>query len=247
MNPIKTCKTCDKQKNIGDFGVNKATSDGLMVHCRKCWAAKRWVKNNPGTTLGDYAKYLQDKRKTLDADEMYAKDGLKLCRGCQEGLPPDKFNKNPKNKDGLQHKCRSCESSYHQENRDRILKRQRAYQLSNSERLAEQGRSYYEQNKKSLKKARKVWTADNKDKVAAMAASRRATVLQRTPKWANTKAIEAFYTKAQNLTEETGIEHNVDHVIPLRGELVSGLHVENNLQVIKATENFSKSNKFKPD
>ena len=247
MNPVKNCKTCDKQKAISDFGVNKAASDGLMSHCKKCWAAKRWVKNNPGATLDDYAHYLQKKRQRLDTDEGYAKEGLKLCRGCQEGLPPDKFNKNPKNKDGLQHKCRSCESSYHQQNRNRILRRQRAYQASNSERLAEHGRSYYEKHKNSLKNARKVWTADNKDKVAAMSASRRATMLQRTPKWANKKAIEAFYTEAQNLTEATGIQHNVDHVIPLRGELVSGLHVENNLQVIKATENFSKSNKFKPD
>lgn len=75
-------------------------------------------------------------------------------------------------------------------------------------------------------------------------AARLAAQLQRTPQWADLKAIESFYIEARRLTAETGIEHHVDHIIPLRGRNVSGLHVETNLQVIPAEVNKRKSNRF---
>lgn len=67
---------------------------------------------------------------------------------------------------------------------------------------------------------------------------------QQCPSWADQKKIREIYLRAQRLTEETGIEHHVDHEIPLRGETVSGLHVENNLQVLKAVDNMRKGNSF---
>lgn len=76
------------------------------------------------------------------------------------------------------------------------------------------------------------------------AAKRRVAKLQRTPPWANQDAIRAIYAEAVRLTRETGIEHHVDHTIPLQGELVSGLHVENNLQVLPWRENILKRNRF---
>jgi len=63
-----------------------------------------------------------------------------------------------------------------------------------------------------------------------------------TPLWANKKKIKDFYTVARALTENTGIEHQVDHIIPLRGEHVCGLHVEHNLQILTKEENIRKSN-----
>lgn len=74
---------------------------------------------------------------------------------------------------------------------------------------------------------------------------RRAAKLQRTPAWANLDAMRAIYADAQRLTAETGIPHHVDHVIPLQGRLVSGLHVHNNLQILTGSENSRKRNSFK--
>lgn len=62
-------------------------------------------------------------------------------------------------------------------------------------------------------------------------------IVERTPGWSEFSEIEDFYAKCP-------IGHHVDHEIPLRGELVSGLHVLSNLQYLKADENLSKSNKF---
>lgn len=77
-------------------------------------------------------------------------------------------------------------------------------------------------------------------------AKRRAAELNRTPVWADDWKIEQFYKEARKLTRLHGIQFHVDHIIPLQGRLVSGLHVQNNLQIITASENYSKNNTFIP-
>ena len=70
--------------------------------------------------------------------------------------------------------------------------------------------------------------------------------LQRTPKWADLKAIRAVYTAARRVTRLTGVEHHVDHIVPMRGKLVSGLHIAENLRVLPGPENLAKGSKFMP-
>jgi hypothetical protein len=77
-------------------------------------------------------------------------------------------------------------------------------------------------------------------------AKRRAAKLCRTPPWADMEAIRAVYVEARALTVATGIEHHVDHEIPLQGRLVSGLHVPANLRILTGVENSRKRNKFEP-
>jgi hypothetical protein len=73
---------------------------------------------------------------------------------------------------------------------------------------------------------------------------RRVAKIRRTPPWADHEKIREIYDAALKLQAETGIAHHVDHVIPLQGKLVSGLHVENNLQVLPWHENITKRNRF---
>lgn len=77
-------------------------------------------------------------------------------------------------------------------------------------------------------------------------AGRRHVQRERVPPWADTAAIRSVYAEAARRTKETGIAHHVDHIIPLRGELVCGLHVPANLQILTAAENSRKQNKFEP-
>lgn len=73
----------------------------------------------------------------------------------------------------------------------------------------------------------------------AKAARARATRIQRTPAWADQAAIRFWYEFCPEGCE-------VDHIIPLRGGLVSGLHVESNLQWLPVAENRRKGNEFVP-
>jgi hypothetical protein len=72
---------------------------------------------------------------------------------------------------------------------------------------------------------------------SAKTRARQKHVKRATPPWANMKAIERIYQDCPD-------GFHVDHMIPLRGELVCGLHVENNLQYLPALDNTLKSNNF---
>lgn len=67
------------------------------------------------------------------------------------------------------------------------------------------------------------------------------------PEWADKEEIRKFYVQAVLMEKETGISYDVDHIIPLNGENVSGLHVHTNLQIVTRRENVKKRNKFTDD
>ncbi len=81
----------------------------------------------------------------------------------------------------------------------------------------------------------------------AVAAARRAARLRATPKWANHKYIQLWYKFARLEEERTGRQCHVDHIVPLRSRIVSGLHCEHNLQIMFAEANNSKGNRTWPD
>lgn len=82
----------------------------------------------------------------------------------------------------------------------------------------------------------KQWKKDNWDSYKAYLASRKKRVKQATPPWADLKAIREFYYNCP-------AGYHVDHIIPLNGKNISGLHVMENLQYLPALENLKKSNK----
>lgn len=69
---------------------------------------------------------------------------------------------------------------------------------------------------------------------------------RRTPAWADVKAIDGIYAESRRLSAETGIRHSVDHIIPLCGRTVTGLHVETNLRIITLEQNIRKGNRWDP-
>lgn len=81
-------------------------------------------------------------------------------------------------------------------------------------------------------------------------ASRKKHVRQATPSWLSKEQksqIRKFYEDANKLKMETGIDHEVDHIVPIRGLVVSGLHVPWNLRVITAEENQKKNRRLLDD
>lgn len=68
-------------------------------------------------------------------------------------------------------------------------------------------------------------------------------VVGQTPPWSNRAKIKKIYAECKRISIETGNVHHVDHIVPLQGKLVCGLHVHYNLQILTAFDNLSKSNK----
>lgn len=83
--------------------------------------------------------------------------------------------------------------------------------------------------------------------IAAYEAARRALKMQRTPGWLtdiDKERIQNEYKLAALQTKITGEKWHVDHIVPLQGKLVSGLHVPSNLMAMRGKDNISKHNNF---
>ena len=117
---------------------------------------------------------------------------------------------------------------------------------ANKDKIAEYNRRWSEANREKRAENQRKYREANPDKITSNKAKRRSAKLNRTPAWADLDMIDVFYALAREMSEETGIPHHVDHIIPLQGENVSGLHVSINLQVIPAEDNLSKGNGYTP-
>lgn len=174
---------------------------------------------------------------------------MKQCSRCKEHKPLEAFGKRKASKDGLQPKCRECMADLnkerYEEDKDRLLEQSRAYYAANKEqRLA--AMKAYRADKQERHQARvKAYYEANRPRYRANERAREAGLQTATPAWLSKRqrdAIAAIYAEAARLTEETGIPHHVDHIVPLKGRGVCGLHVPWNLRAIPAAENLAKSN-----
>lgn len=156
-------------------------------------------------------------------------------------------------------RCESCRrdddrnseyrKNYAKENSEKIKAYKADYRKRYGKELYLKERASRDPDKfaRYLKEYGKEYRKNNKAKINLWAANRRSAKQRRTPAWlteTDRAAILAQYERAESLTRKTGVEYHVDHVIPLQGELVSGLHVPENLRVITAKKNLEKSKRF---
>ncbi|CAL9960608.1 hypothetical protein VPHD69_0053 [Vibrio phage D69] len=135
-------------------------------------------------------------------------------------------------------------------NRDNSIRRKEitaGYREANREGLKKAGRKYYLENTEDVKARNKEWRDSNPDVKLALTRKYQAAKLKRTPEWLSEDQVDEmrdFYTAAEMFKQYTGETYHVDHIIPLQGESVSGLHVPWNLQILPAKENLMKSNRL---
>lgn len=196
----------------------------------------------------------------------------KQCVMCQEHKDIADFHKKKNGKYGVSSRCKPCDYEYGKKYRDSISKRYREKhrekinaqtreryaanpqkhidackksRLKHYDRYIKYSRQYeathkqerYEKNRKYIKaNPHKRLEFDLKKKVAKEQAS---------VTWANEELIAKVYRLRDKLNKLAGyVKYHVDHEIPLRGKKVSGLHVENNLRIMLATDNLSKGNRY---
>lgn len=131
-------------------------------------------------------------------------------------------------------------------NKAETKERVAAWHEANRDRVAASRKRWYEKNKEHNSEKARQYAKENPEWKAAHCAKRRSRKLRACPDWLTQEQlnkIETFYHLAKRLFKETGIPHHVDHIVPLQGKSVSGLHVPWNLQVLTASDNSKKSNK----
>ncbi len=122
-----------------------------------------------------------------------------------------------------------------------------AYYERNKAAIKKRHLQYAQENAEKKRKIASEWAKANRARRAEMWAAYYTAKMTAMPQWVDRKAIQAIYERARQATIETGIQHHVDHIIPLQGEMVSGLHVPWNLQVLTARENAAKRNRVVED
>lgn len=171
------------------------------------------------------------------------------CNCCQTTKPVSEFYPTYKTQ------CRPCLQAKALLKRDEKLAYQREWRAKNPDafarwreenidRVRENWTRWSAENKARRAASYAAWARKNRDRVNALDAKRNAAKAKATPSWADPAAIRAIYREAARLTQETGVRHEVDHIYPLRGRMVCGLHCEANLQVLTKAENQRKYNRM---
>lgn len=138
-------------------------------------------------------------------------------------------------------------SARHARHREEINAAHRDWYAQNKEARALSVKAWRQEHPEIVKSIRKRYVENNPDKILARGVLAQAYRGRAAPKWltAEHKAqIRKFYAIARWAMEETGEAYHVDHIVPIRGKHVCGLHVPWNLQVLSASENQRKSNLF---
>lgn len=171
----------------------------------------------------------------------------KICKGCKDVLPLTKeFYYYNKIKESWFAECKECNkdrsAKWNKENPEQYKANCKRHQQENPELYTEYKRAEYERNKESYAEYQKVYrkTPNGKATREALNRERELAKIQATPAWLTQAQREEMKTIYANRPEG----YHVDHIVPIKGKNVCGLHVPWNLQYLLATENSRKYNKF---
>lgn len=190
---------------------------------------------------------------------------MKKCIKCKENKNLCEFHKDSSRKNGMKENCIDCRkvetSTYYKNNKIKVRLSNRLWSVhnptkhnlhkakwkkDNPEKVKNIDKLYRKNNSEKIKTASKIFTLNNPGKSNAQTAKRRSKKLNATPKWLikeQLKEIRQFYIIAKELQWLSEEPLHVDHIIPLQGKNVSGLHVPWNLQILPRKMNISKGNR----
>jgi hypothetical protein len=256
----KICRMCQVEKLLAEFPAHPTMKDGHLNHCQDCI--------NVAVRVRHHAKPKIKKIKPTRAERLaeLPKDFMKNCAQCGVEKPLAAFHSSNLGKHGVRNKCRECmlinyrdapdekriaraarNAKWRKDNPDRSRKAMQRYASKNREKRLLERKEWRRKNLEKDRKREREYLKNNRPVVYAKNARRRAAETQAVPEWLTSiqKAqIQSFYEIALACEMQTGVKHHVDHIVPLRGNGVNGLHVPWNLQVLTEFENCSKHNRL---
>lgn len=170
---------------------------------------------------------------------------MKTCNRCNETKTLDMFPK-----DGRK-QCKACKAAitaiWKAQNKEHLKKSRAEHYALNKDKEIASMMKWREVNKEYVSKYAKEYASEHKAERASLQMRRHArkvsSEILKGDEW-NDFFISELYDLSRERSEVTGIQWHVDHIVPLQGKAVSGLHVWYNLQVIPAAINVRKSNTF---
>jgi hypothetical protein len=151
---------------------------------------------------------------------------MKTCNKCLISKSLEEFHNDSYSKSGKKSICKQCKNN-----------QRSAWKKANPDKNRKHSLTFYRKNTEIYKARAKLWRKLNPQKANWTTVKRRSYIKRATPSWANLEKIKEIYMNCPK-------GFHVDHVVPLRGKIVSGLHVESNLQYLIAIENVKKGNRY---
>lgn len=171
---------------------------------------------------------------------------MRCCTKCGEEKEFTEFNKSKSGKFGYTEKCKACRRLAYLDIQEVVKARASQWKKDNPERRLENNRNWRAENIELARKYAREWVSRNQEYVYAQASKYRAKKQQATAGWDEELTdfcMQEAYDLVRLRKETTGVSWDTDHIIPIKGKDVCGLHVWNNLQVIPASLNRSKGNR----
>lgn len=239
----KMCTGCGIEKPSGDFGKDKSRRDGLKDRCKMCWAedGARYREDNAeglARRKAEYYKnnrehvsrYCQDNKERIAAQRaQYRKDNVEMLR---------KRDRVRRSRDDV----KAVAAKRYQDNKVEISRRAAERRKNNKTEILEREAKYREKNPGMSARHAAKYYRRNKEKVYALTAKHRALKINQTPTGADLKIIQLYYAVCSETNEILGgVFFHVDHIQPLSK---GGLHHEDNLQILEASLNSQKSDRW---
>jgi hypothetical protein len=203
---------------------------------------------------------LTEEQSKINRDRRWADhdplgDGEKECSTCHKMLALDNFHVSERRVSGRVSSCKYCSKQNYNDNAEKIKARVKKYKSENQELVKMWDRNRYIAKTQEYIDRAKEWATNNPEKAKesslkynranqpkknARTAKRRATKLQATPPWLSDQQI----SEIRRIYENCPVGYQVDHIVPLQGRNVRGLHVPWNLQYLPALENNKKGNRM---
>lgn len=143
---------------------------------------------------------------------------------------------------GVKYTCKVCQAILAKKRR-----KEKPFSEPQKEKARVRSQIWRKENKDKIPLQKKRWLEKNRHKKAASSARYRSSKLKATPSWLSKKHLQEinnFYLLRNEVRMLTGDDYHVDHIVPLKGDNICGLHVPWNLQVLPAEINLSKKNRF---